>query len=55
MRMTIVEVGKPLTAGLAAGAAFIAAYSIAMSAGGQFTWYAARAAGMVRICWPLAR
>jgi sulfoxide reductase heme-binding subunit YedZ len=47
MRVTAVEVGKPLMAGLAVGAAFIAAYTMAMSAGGQFTWYAARAAGMV--------
>lgn len=47
MRMTLVEVGKPLAAGLSVGAALILAYIAASSAGGQFTWYAARAAGTV--------
>lgn len=47
MRLTLVDVGKPLAAGLAVGAVFICAYIVASNAGGQFTWYAARAAGIV--------
>jgi sulfoxide reductase heme-binding subunit YedZ len=47
MRMTITEMGKPLAAGLATGALVILAWSVVSSMGGQFTWYAARAAGMV--------
>ncbi len=47
MRDAITEYGKPLAAGLAVGALTILAWAAVSSAGGQFSWYAARAAGMV--------
>ncbi|MEO8458184.1 MAG: hypothetical protein ABI559_10265 [Chloroflexota bacterium] len=47
MRSSVTEFGKPLAAGLAVGALAIVAWAAVSSAGGQFSWYAARAAGMV--------
>jgi methionine sulfoxide reductase heme-binding subunit len=47
MRNAVVEFGKPLAAGLAVGALVILAWAAVSSAGGQFSWYAARSAGML--------